>query len=37
MFGSIILITWMIAIGWIIHELINAPIMDENERVIKKD
>ena len=37
MFGSIILITWMIAIGWIIPELINAPIMDENERVIKKD
>lgn len=37
MFGSIILITWIIGIGWIIYELINAPIVDKNERVIKKD
>ncbi len=35
MFGTIILATWIFALIWIIYELINAPLFDENERPIK--
>lgn len=37
MFGAVILTTWMIGGIWIAYELINAPVVDGNERVIKKD
>ena len=36
MFGTVILITWIIGSIWVAYELINAPLVDENERVIKK-
>ncbi len=37
MFGTVILITWIVGGIWVAYELINAPVMGENERVIKKD
>ena len=37
MFGTVFLITWIIGGIWVAYELINAPVMNENERVIKKD
>lgn len=37
MLGTVVLITWIIGIIFVIYELCNAPLCDENEVPIKKD
>ena len=37
MFGTIILVTWIIGIWVIIHAILTAPELDHNERPINKN
>lgn len=37
MFGTFILITWVIGICFIANEILNAPELDHNERPINKN
>lgn len=29
MFGTLVLIGWIVGMGWIVYEVINAPTIDE--------
>ena len=37
MFGTIILITWVLGMCFIISEILNAPELDEYERPVNKN
>ena len=32
MFGTLFLITWILGVIWVIYEVINAPLVDEDEK-----
>ena len=37
MFGTIILVTWIVGIWVIIHAILTAPELDHNERPVNKN